>query len=185
MIISFTGAQSTGKTTLLNLCKQLDGHNYEYVDEVTRLVKRKYDVPINESGTDVTQLFIINQHIENMYAKRNPDSKGLILDRCILDGLVYTAYLVIEGKVSPWVGEYAKNVFNILIPKIDKIFYTWPGDVSLVDDGERSINVEFRNKIIHLFDVAMDKYKNQLENKLIILKGTVEERMEQIKMVLC
>ena len=35
MIYSFTGAQSTGKTTLLKLCKERH-KNFKYVDEVTR-----------------------------------------------------------------------------------------------------------------------------------------------------
>ncbi len=185
MLISFTGAQSTGKTTLLNACKEIYGEKYNFVDEVTRLVKRNYNVPINEEGTDITQLFIINTHIENTFKLYSPDKAGAILDRCIIDGLVYTGYLAMEGKVSKWVFKYAKNVFNILLPKVDKIFYTWPGDVKLVDDGERSTNTEFREKIISLFDLVFELYEDKLENKLIVLKGTVEERMEQIKIHLC
>jgi hypothetical protein len=67
--------------------------------------------------------------------------------------------------------------------KYDIIFYPDPKEIELVDDGERSINAEFRNAII-------DKYENyyldqsQWKEKVIILKGTVEERMEQIKIKL-
>ena len=49
MILSFTGAQSTGKTTLLNKVRDLNP-NLNFVDEVTRRIKREYDLPINESG---------------------------------------------------------------------------------------------------------------------------------------
>jgi thymidylate kinase len=184
MIVSFTGAQSTGKTTLLNLCKDIYKEEYSFVDEVTRLVKREYNVPINEEGTDITQLFILNTHIENAY-KVYDKPKGVILDRCIVDGLVYTGYLALEGKVSKWVLRYAKDVFNLLIPKVDKIFYTNPGDVELVADGERSVDLEFRRKIIDLFELVFELHRDKLEKKLIVLKGTVEERMEQIKMTLC
>lgn len=184
MIVSFTGAQSTGKTTLLNECKKVYDNEFDFVDEVTRLVKRDYNVPINEEGTDITQLFIINTHIENAF-KVYSKPKGVILDRCIVDGLVYTGYLALEGKVSKWVFKYAKNVFNMLLPKVDKIFYTNPGDVELVADGERSVDLEFRRKIIDLFELVFELYDDKLKNKLVILKGTVEERMEQIKMNLC
>ena len=184
MIVSFTGAQSTGKTTLLNTCKEVYSDKFSFVDEVTRLVKRNYNVPINEEGTDITQLFIINTHIENAF-KVYDKPNGVILDRCIIDGLVYTGYLALEGKVSKWVFKYAKNVFNLLIPKVDKIFYTHPGDVELVADGERSVDLEFRKKIIDLFDLTFELYEEKLENKVVILKGTVEERMEQIKIHLC
>lgn len=190
MLISFTGAQSTGKTTLLQKCRMVYGEfpsveGFYFVDEVTRLVKRNYNVPINEDGTDITQLFIINAHIENTLRDYSEYKKGAILDRCILDGLVYTGYLALEGKVSKWVLNYAKNVFNLLIPKIDKIFYTHPGDVELVDDGERSVDLEFRKKIIDLFELVFELYEDKLKNKLVILRGTVEERMEQIKMNIC
>ena len=184
MVISFTGAQSTGKTTLLNACKEVYGERFSFVDEVTRLVKRNYNVPINEEGTDITQLFIINTHIENAF-KVYDKPEGVILDRCIIDGLVYTGYLALEGKVSKWVFKYAKDVFNLLIPKVDKIFYTHPSDVELVADGERSVDLEFRKKIIDLFELVFELYDEKLKNKVIILKGTVEERMEQIKIHLC
>ena len=49
MIISFTGAQSTGKTTLLNLIRDKN-YDFNYVDEVTRRIKREYNLPINESA---------------------------------------------------------------------------------------------------------------------------------------
>ena len=58
MIVSFTGAQSTGKTTLLNKVRDLNP-NLNFVDEVTRRIKREYNLPINEGGGDVTQSMII------------------------------------------------------------------------------------------------------------------------------
>jgi len=185
MFYSFTGAQSTGKTTLLNLCKTHYSSDYHFVDEVTRLVKRNFNVPINEEGTDITQLFIINTHIENAFRIYEDPKKGVFLDRCIVDGLVYTGYLALEGKVSKWVFKYAKNVFKLLLPRIDKIFYTHPGDVELVADGERSTDLEFRRKIIDLFEMVFELYDDQLKNKLVTLKGSVEERMEQIKINIC
>jgi len=185
MLVSFTGAQSTGKTTLLNKCKEIYGERFHFVDEVTRLVKRNYDVPINEQGTDLTQLLIINAHIENAFKKYDENKQGVILDRCIVDGIVYTGYLALEGKVSKWVFDYSRSVFDILMPKMDKIFYTWPYDVELVDDGERSVDKQFRERIIDVFNVLFETQRDVFTNKLIILQGTVEQRMEQIKIALC
>ena len=74
MNITFTGSSSTGKTTLLNAMKHEPGiiDKFWYVDEVTRLVKREFNVDINESGaTDVTQLLIINKELENLF-RYNP-----------------------------------------------------------------------------------------------------------------
>jgi thymidylate kinase len=184
MIISFTGPQCTGKTTLLRACKEIYSDRYDFVDEVTRLVKRQFGVQINEAGNDLTQCLIINKHIEN--SLMSSEKQGIILDRCILDGLCYTGYLYIENKISKWVMDYAKGVYFKIIDKIDYIIYPDPSDVELVDDGERSIDVDFRNKMIETFETVIDgAYGCNIKNKIVRVKGTVEERMEAIKLVLC
>lgn len=152
-LISFTGAQSSGKSTLLEKCKKELPGKWMFVDEVTRLVKRKYGVNINEQGDDITQLLILNGHIENTCLLNTVDESydGIILDRCIVDGLVYTEWLYDHGKVSKWVYEYALEVYQLLVSKLDIIFYTDP-NIPLEDDGERSINIDFRNSIIDRFN---------------------------------
>jgi predicted ATPase len=184
MIVSFTGAQCTGKTTLLKACKELYSDRFDFIDEVTRLVKRQYGVQINEAGNDITQCLIINKHIEN--SLMTSEKEGMILDRCILDGLCYTGYLYIEDKVSKWVMDYAKGIYFKLIDKLDYIVYPDPYDVELVDDGERSIDIDFRNKMIESFETIMSgPYGYSIKNKIVRVKGTVEERMEAIKLLLC
>jgi nicotinamide riboside kinase len=176
MRVSFTGAQSTGKTTLLNKCKEIY-NDYKFVDEVTRYVRRTYDVKINEIGGTETQLYILAEHIKNHL---KPD-ENLMLDRCILDGYVYTKYQVSQGKVKEDILHAFNDVFNILFDKLDYIFYTDPSDVKLVDDGERSIDFKFRDDIIDLFeDVITYKMSPKNKEKIIRLKGSVDQRMKTI-----
>lgn len=177
MRVSFTGAQSTGKTTLLNKCKEIY-KDYKFVDEVTRYVRRTYDVKINEIGGTETQLYILAEHIKN-HLKQD---QNLILDRCILDGYVYTKYQVKQGKVSHSVLEAFNGVYNVLMDKLDYIFYTDPADVKLVDDGERSTDLKFRNDIINMFeDLITYKMSPKNKEKIIRLKGSVEKRMQTIE----
>lgn len=177
MRVSFTGAQSTGKTTLLNKCKEVY-KDYKFVDEVTRYVRRTYDVKINEIGGTETQLYILAEHIKNHL---KPE-ENLILDRCILDGYVYTKYQVIQGKVSHSVLEAFNGVYNVLMDKLDYIFYTDPSDVKLVDDGERSTDFKFRDDIINLFeDLITYKMSPKNKEKIVRLKGSVEKRMQTIE----
>ena len=117
MKIAFTGAQSTGKTTLL---KELKRDNnlalqYDFRDEITRRMQKK-GLSINEGGSDITQLLIMNSHIKNSLID------NVIMDRCALDGLVYTDWMYDNKKESHWVREYAENVFNLLIDRYDHIF---------------------------------------------------------------
>lgn len=172
MVFSFTGAQSTGKTTLLKHCKELYG-NVNFVDEVTRYVKRTYDVPINEDAGNVTQLLILNQHLTNSFIKGD-----VIMDRCIIDGVIYTKWLYENSKVNSWVYEYAQHLFHILLDKVDVIFYC-TADFDLVDDGERSTNVKFRNDIIKQMEFYTSVFCKP--DQLVKLSGTIEQRMQTIQ----
>lgn len=177
MRVSFSGAQSTGKTTLLQACKEIY-KDYKFVDEVTRYVRRTYDVKINEIGGTETQLYILAEHIKNHLRT----DENLILDRCILDGYVYTKYQVNQGKVSHSVLEAFNGVYNALMDKLDYIFYTDPSDVKLVDDGERSTDFKFRDDIINLFeDIINYKMSPKNKEKIIRLKGSVDKRMQTIE----
>jgi len=188
MNITFTGPQCSGKTTLLKLMRGSGGvfDKFFYINEVTRKIRDECNVPINEEGAnDITQLLIINEELKNLFSCGSMGGwcKGTVHDRCLLDGLVYTEYFYDKKLISQYVLAQALQYWHKFYTKYDIIFYPDPKEIELVDDGERSINAEFRNAII-------DKYENyylnqsQWKEKVIILKGTVEERMEQIKIKL-
>jgi predicted ATPase len=180
-LFTFTGAQSTGKTTLLKTVKELYPDRFEYVTEVTRRIQRM-GVTINDEAKnyDLTQSLIISDHLMN-YMKVHDQSdyniKDILLDRCIVDGYIYTKYFYEQDKVSRTVMNFAEYWFKELTSKYDVIFYTNPADVKLIDDGIRSTNNDFRNRIIELYNTEfIDKYDN-----ICILKGSVNERLEQMK----
>jgi nicotinamide riboside kinase len=173
MIVSFTGAQSTGKTTLLNRLVEKNP-NVTFVEEVTRRVKRLYDVPINEDGGDVTQFLIMADHVQNLFSKDKSDLT--VFDRCAVDGVVYTRWLQLQGMVSAEVYSACCKIYDAIIDQYDVIFYTDPADVKLVDDGERSVNVDFRNDIIKLFNDKLEGLDN-----VVVLSGSVEERLNIVK----
>ena len=185
MIFSFTGAQSTGKTTLLNHLHKCNGdYPFDFVPEVTRLVMRDYEMPINENGDDLTQLLIMTEHVRNVYRnKANNLIRGVhqIFDRCALDGIVYSLWLQHNDKISRRCYDACDLIYEELKDKYDIIFYTSPDDVKLVDDGERSVNVKFRNDIINTFNIFLDR---GYDGEVVVLKGSVEERLKTIKSAL-
>ena len=185
MIFSFTGAQSTGKTTLLNHLHKCNGdYPFEFVPEVTRLVMRDYKMPINENGGDLTQMLIMTEHVRNVYRnKADHLIRGVhqIFDRCALDGIVYSLWLRHNDKISRRCYDACDLIYEELKDKYDIIFYTSPDDVKLVDDGERSVDVKFRNDIINTFNIFLDR---GYDGKVVVLKGSVEERLKTIKSTL-
>jgi|TARA_R110002110_G_scaffold135418_5_gene319472 nicotinamide riboside kinase len=173
MLVSFTGAQSSGKTTLLKKAmSDPDFRKWNFVPEVTRIVKR-LGFNINELGDNSTQLFILSEHLRNHHLSGNT-----ILDRCAVDGWVYTMHLEEIGKVDRWVSEYSRRLFLLLKDKLDIIFYT-DHNIPLEDDGERSIDIDFRDSIVNKFQNAINSYT--IKDKIIRLEGDVDTRYNIFK----
>lgn len=178
MLVGFTGAQCTGKSTLLQECKNhMDG--WSFVDEVTRKVARDgHD--INTDGNDMTQLHILKEHLEN-----HTTSKNMILDRCIVDGYVYTKWLHDQGLVQPWIMKYARDLLSFLGERLDVIFYTCPDDIPFEDDGVRSTDMQFRENILSIYNELLNNPysvpgRNNWREKVVRLSGTVDTRMKAI-----
>ena len=170
MKIGITGAQSVGKTTLLNaLRSEKLFKDYVICDEVTRRVK-SYGLPINEEGTDTTQRLIMNEHIVNVFMYGN-----MLTDRTALDGLVYSAYLYKINQINSNTMKYVKDVFNKVWHSYDYVFYIEP-EFEIVDDGVRSINKQFRDEIADLFEATIEKEKLNM----LRVKGSVRNRVNTI-----
>ncbi len=142
----------------------------------------------------MTQYQITCDHYRNAY-KIEPDHVKLkVLDRCALDGTVYCRYfaqyktrvsdmvLDVNGDLPmDWskVTTMSKRYLPDMMEKYDILFYTDPKDVPLVDDGERSASVMFRDGIISLFEDYISK--KMYKDKVVILSGTVEQRLNRIQ----
>lgn len=170
MKIAISGAQSVGKTTLLNALRSEEAlKNYKFCFEVTRRVKG-YGLNINEDGDDTTQKLIMQEHIVNAFMYDD-----MIADRCALDGLVYSHYLAENKKITQKTYDFAEKVYNKLMPMYDLVFYI-PPEFEIEEDGTRSINKFFRDRIVGLFD----QYIKEHDIELIYLRGSVRERVDTV-----
>lgn len=170
MKIGIAGAQSVGKTTLLNaLRSEKFFRNFSICDEVTRRVK-SYGLPINEDGNNITQRLIMQEHVFNIFMHDD-----MITDRTVLDGLVYSSYLFKRNKIDTSTMRFVRTVFNKVHPAYDHLFYIAP-EFDIEDDGERSIDVSFRNEIVESFENFITK-----ENIHVIrIKGSVRDRVNTV-----
>ena len=130
----------------------------------------------------MTQSLIITEHFKNIN-NHNNQSRSSILDRCIIDGLIYTDWLERNKGLRSWCSTYAYHVFDKYITSYDVIFYTNASDVKIEDDGERSVDVRFRNNIIAGFSDWITN-NPRVRDRVVVLSGTVEERLETIKKTL-
>lgn len=170
MRIGISGAQSVGKTTLLNALRSEKWFiDYTFCNEVTRRVQ-SYGLSINENGSDLTQRLIMQEHVVNVFM-----NDKMITDRTSLDGLVYTQYLVENKKANHYTYDQALKIFNKVQSRYDIQFYIRP-EFEIQNDGVRSVDKFFRDRIVTIFDETI-----QLNNlPVVYLTGSVRERVQQV-----
>ena len=163
--VALIGASSTGKTTVFELLKgKLP--KYEFINESTRSVA-KYGFPINEMGTSETQLAISSFHLE---ALLNPGN--IVLDRCYMDLLVYSNFMI---KISKEAHNYIQDTWNRVKGEYTHYVY-FPIEFESVDDGVRSVNEEWREKIDKEFQLLL----GGVRKPYLTVTGSPLQRVEQI-----
>ena len=163
--IALVGASSTGKTTVYELLKS-KLPKYEFINESTRTVA-SYGFPINEQGTSETQLAISSFHLEALLKPGN-----LVLDRCYMDLLVYSKFM---DKISVETYNYIEATWNRLKNEYTHFVY-FPIEFGSVDDGVRSVNEDWREKIDKEFQLLLEGVRKPY----LTVTGSPLQRVEQI-----
>ena len=163
--IALVGASSTGKTTVYELLKN-KLPKYEFVNESTRTVGA-YGFPINEKGTDATQLAISSFHLEALLQPYN-----LVLDRCYMDLVAYTRFM---DNVSKETLNYILDTWKRVKKEYTHYIY-FPIEFESVDDGVRSINEQWRKDI----DDEFFEMLQTVRQPYLTVTGSPMQRVEQI-----
>ena len=163
--IALVGASSTGKTTVYELLKN-KLPKYEFINESTRTVG-SYGFPINETGTSETQLAISSFHLEALLRPGN-----VVLDRCYMDLLVYSNFM---DKISKEAHNYIEDTWNRVKNEYTHYIY-FPIEFKSVDDGVRSVNEEWREKIDKEFQLLLEGVRKPY----LTVTGSPLQRVEQI-----
>jgi GTPase SAR1 family protein len=168
MKIGLTGTMSVGKTTLVNALKQIDQFkNYETATERSKYL-RDLGVALNTDSTLKGQLvFAAERSIELM-------QPNIITDRTVYDVCAFT----LSAKS---IGNYEKRQFTELLMSIrdeyDAIIYVSPVGVDIEDNGVRTVDPIYRNKIDITIQSMLKEYPPK---KLIKVIGSTEERINTI-----
>ena len=181
MKITFTGAQSTGKTTLLHELQKLPQFkDYEVCDNLTRRILQladRQEVP-EEAREEFIQNKIIDLHIENL------QKENILSDRCVVDCYVYATMQCGEGKIGSSTYLRALDTLYDYIDNYDYIFYLEP-EFGVVPDGVRSSSVEEQAFVADIFRSIIEVLQETLgKTNIYKLSGSKEGRIEQMKEIL-
>jgi len=163
--VALVGASSTGKTTVYELLKN-KLPKYDFVNESTRTIG-SYGFPINEKGTDATQLAISCFHLEALLQPTNQ-----VLDRCFMDVVVYTRFM---DNVSEETWKYIDATWNRIKNEYTHYIY-FPIEFDSVDDGVRSVNELWRRDI----DAEFKDVLEGVSQPYLTITGSPMQRVEQI-----
>lgn len=169
--IVFTGAQGTGKTTVL---KEFENKGLKVITEVVRQLNSK-GVKINKDGDEKSQIKIFKTYKE-LLSTFNMD--GYISDRCLIDVLAYTMYLAKNGKATnELVEKQIKQLTKFRDENPDIMYCYFPIEFDVVDDGVRDTDEEFRKEI----DENIQNIMKIVGISPINIKGSVEERVNKVQ----
>lgn len=175
-VINFTGAQGTGKTSVLKALQEDPVFSeFEIVTEVVRNFVKEKGITINRDGTPKTQNLLFEAY-EQVLRKDTP----YISDRCIIDVCAYTSSGRDHAKedLNEWsLIEYEQRR-EIIRRKSDLGFVCYfPIEFDIVSDGVRSIDMDYQKEIDS--KILQILQNNQISH--LMVHGSVEERVSQIK----
>jgi nicotinamide riboside kinase len=169
MRIGLCGTMSVGKTTLVKALQELpEFQDYHFATERSKYL-RDLGIPLNTDSTVRGQfVFMAERASELMY-------DNLITDRTIWDVCAFT----LSAKSISWY--YKQSLIEAassLMSYYDIVFYINPENIEIEDNGVRETDSQYRNDINYTIVELLQQYK---PNKLVEIKGTTEERIQQIK----
>ena len=168
MRIGLAGTMSVGKTTLVKTLSELEQFKEYHIATERSKYLRDLGIPLNTDSSLNGQFVFLAERASELLRE------NVLTDRTIWDVCAFT----FSAKSIDW---FAKRSFveaaMMLRDQYDVVFYVSPEGVPIEDNGVRTIDAEYRDKIDWVIRESLEEYKPK---KLVYIKGTTEERIATI-----
>lgn len=175
LVCCVSGAQNTGKTTLINALKR----KYDFFgiqrEPIRSILKDK--TRVNFADDNIQLRILSNQRdyiLENDFA---------LTDRCPLDSASYMELLSSEGKtnISKGTYDFIEKESQLIMQShfVDLIIFL-PIEFEMEDDGFRTVDPIQQRKIQEVMETNI--YEWGINHKVIRPSGSVEERVNFVSM---
>jgi nicotinamide riboside kinase len=174
MRIGFCGTISVGKTTLVNALKELPEFNgYKFQTERSKYL-RDLGIPLNTDSTLKGQIIFLAERASEL------SQEDIITDRTIIDVMAFTR---LAKSIPYFMADNLNDAVAPLLREYDYIFYVSPEGVGIEDNGVRTIDAKYRNKIDKEIQKLLFQHKHKIPH-YSELSGSTEERIQKIKQVM-
>ena len=174
MKIGLCGTMSVGKTTLTKaLSKHPLFENFTAVTERSKYLN-SLGIPLNHKTTIEGQTIFLAERVTELM------QPNIITDRTIIDVMAF-------AKCADSISEDEANAFcdfaATMLNEYDHIFYVTTEGTVIEDNGVRTIDTLYREKIDHTIRELLFEYRGQIRD-FTTISGTTEQRLKQINEVL-
>ena len=170
MKIGFCGTMSVGKTTLVKALKELpEFKNYTFRTERSKYLM-EMGIPLNTDSTLKGQLVFAAERASELM------QENIITDRTVVDVM---AFANLSKSMEAHEKHYLTSTLYYLIKEYDVLFYVSPEGVEIEDNGVRETDANYRMAIDKEIKSIIGMHKSNTP----IIKGTVEERIKQVKSI--
>lgn len=176
MKIIFTGAQGTGKTSVMDALPD----SLHKIRGITRKVITDNNLTINEYSDNCSQKHIFDVYERELYVNDN-----YIAERGLVDVIAYSISRMKAGRCSPTLIEtQLEHLYKFTSKNADAIYVYFPIEFDIADDGTRSLDKEFQKEIDKIIHNTLEDLKLRYGIKYITVSGSIEERVKQIEKLL-
>jgi nicotinamide riboside kinase len=168
MRIGLAGTMSVGKTTLVKAMAELPQFKDYYIATERSKYLRDLGIPLNTDSSLPGQFVFLAERASELLRE------NVLTDRTIWDVCAFTLGAKSIDEFSK--RDFAQSAMN-LRNYYDLVIYVSPVGVEVEDNGVRTTDLDYRNKIDNVIKLSLEEFK---PNKLITVEGTTEQRIATI-----
>lgn len=168
MKIALTGTMSCGKSTLVKALGELPEFKDYFIATERSKYLRDLGVKLNTDSTVKGQIMFLGERTSELF------HDNLITDRSLWDISAFT----LSAKSINWSDKFKLvEIAMSLRNEYDYVFYVSPEGVEIEDNGVRTVDPTYRNRIDFAIKELLKEYP---PTRLFTISGSTEERIDQI-----